>query len=147
MKLLIPIAMFLSLASCVKQPPLARVNTQAGVVTSASPYTVLTVFPDRQLDELAHKYSGQSREGGSKYNWQAAWKLDHAKTQPDGQRTIELLEIACYADVMCHSVEYPLRIATHDTIQDNLNNPDVRAALEWVRTSYQSGLPQDVPDD
>ena len=58
-----------------------------------------------------------------------------------------MLEIACYADVQCHAVEYPLRVATLDYVRDNLDSPDVRSAVRWIASSYDSQLPMDAPGD
>lgn len=65
----------------------------------------------------------------------------------DGQQTIRLLEIACYADIMCHSIEYPLRVATLDYVESNVNTEGVRDALKWICESYKSDLPLDAPGD
>ncbi|QGQ26150.1 hypothetical protein F1728_27245 [Gimesia benthica] len=77
--------------------------------------------------------------------------LDRVHRSPevpvDAQRIITLLEVACYADVMCHRVEYPLRVATLDYVKSNLDAPGTQNALAWIRESYQSGLPLDAPDD
>ena len=58
-----------------------------------------------------------------------------------------MLEIACYADVQCHAVEFPLRVATLDYVRDNLDSPDVRSAVRWIASSYDSQLPMDAPGD
>lgn len=48
---------------------------------------------------------------------------------------------------MCHRIEYPLRVATHDYVRENLDLSDVHDALQWIRTSYKSGLPLNSRDD
>ncbi len=77
--------------------------------------------------------------------------LDRVNRSPevpvDAQRIVTLLEVACYADVMCHRVEYPLRVATLDYVKSNLDAPETQKALAWIRESYQSGLPLDAPGD
>lgn len=77
--------------------------------------------------------------------------LDRVHRSPevpvDAQRIVTLLEVACYADVMCHRVEYPLRVATLDYVKSNLDAPETQNALAWIRESYQSGLPLDAPGD
>lgn len=77
--------------------------------------------------------------------------LDRVHQSPevpvDAQRIVTLLEVACYADVMCHRVESPLRVATLDYVKSNLDAPGNQNALAWIRESYQSGLPLDWPGD
>lgn len=65
----------------------------------------------------------------------------------DGQRVLSLMETACYADVTCHGIEYPLRIATLDYVRDNVDSQGVQDTLSWIRNSYRSGLPIDSPGD
>ena len=130
------------LLGCSTKPksPRANASHQVAEATETS-FAVLTDAPDAILDEMANNYSGNNQE------WRNAWKLDNSKTQIDGQQAIRLLEIACYADVTCHPIEYPLRVATLDYVESNLTTGDVRSALNWVRESYKSGLPLDSPGD
>ena len=65
----------------------------------------------------------------------------------DGQRAVRLLEIAAYADIVCHPVEYPLRVATLDYIKEKIDSSGVRDSLNWIRSSYKSGLPLEEPGD
>lgn len=65
----------------------------------------------------------------------------------DAQRILTLMEIACYADVMCHKMEYPVRKSTLDYVKSNIDSQGTREVLHWIRTSYQSGLPLDFPGD
>ena len=44
-------------------------------------------------------------------------------------------------------VVYQLRVATLEYVRANLDSPDVFNALNWIRTSYNSGLPADAPGD
>ena len=104
-------------------------------------YALLKVSPDAILNEMLAEYPSDNQP------WQSKWKQDNTAVSIDGQRTIRLLEVACYADVMCHAVEHPLRVATHDYIRENLDNPEVRNSLNWILTSYNSGLPLGAPDD
>ena len=65
----------------------------------------------------------------------------------NGQRAISLLETACYADVVCHEMEYPLRVATLDYVKANSDSLEVDDALHWILNDYHSGLPLDSPSD
>lgn len=142
MKTLLPITIVAMLLGCSTEPQAPRVSAPPEVpLATEKSFAVLTGAPDALLDEMASKYSGNHQE------WRDAWKLDNAKTTIDGQEAIRLLEIACYADVTCHPIEYPLRVATLDYIESKLTTGDVRDALNWVRASYRSGLPLDAPGD
>jgi hypothetical protein len=142
MKTLLPTTIIAMLVGCSTEPPAPRALAQPEVARSTEKlFEVLTDAPDAILDEMASKYSGNNQE------WRDAWKLDNSKSTLDGQRTIRLLEIACYADVMCHSIEYPLRVATLDYVESNLATEGVRDALNWIRESYKSDLPLDAPGD
>lgn len=124
------------LLGCSIEPQAPIVSAPPEVARSTEkPFEVLAGAPDALLDEMAWKYSGNNQE------WRDAWKLDNSKTTLDGQQTMRLLEIACYADVMCHSIEYPLRVATLDYVESNLTTQSVRDALKWIRESYKSDLP------
>ena len=75
-------------------------------------------------------------------------RIDHSATVAvDGQRVLSLLETACYADVTCHRIEHPVRVATLDYVRENLDSPGVQDTLNWIRNSYRSGLPLDSPGD
>jgi hypothetical protein len=104
-------------------------------------YTVLTKPPDADLDWMAADYPSENEQ------FRRRWAEDAAAFPTDGQRVIELLEIACYADVMCHRIEYPLRVATLDHVRANIRGEKVADALRWIRTSYDSKLPLDTPGD
>lgn len=130
------------LLGCSTEQPAPRVRAQPEVAQATDKsFAVLKVAPDAILDEMAGKYTGSNQQ------WRDAWKLDNSKTALDGQQTIRLLEIACYADVICHSIEYPLRVATLDYVESNLTTEGVRDALKWIRESYKSNLPLDAPGD
>ena len=117
------------------------VSKEGGAETLDSLYIVLSEPPDAKLDFMESNYTGNNKE------WRNQWTNDSKLLPIDGQKTIEILEIACYADVVCHRIEYPLRIATLDYVRNHLETPGVRESLEWIRTSYKSGLPMEVPDD
>lgn len=76
---------------------------------------------------------------------------DHIDCSPavtvDAQRILSLMETACYADLTCHRIEYPLRVSTLDYVKSNIDSPGTRDALHWIRGSYRSGLPLDSPGD
>lgn len=130
------------LLGCSTEPQAPRVTAQPEVARATEKsFVLLTDTPDALLNEMAAKYFGNNQE------WGDAWKLDNAKTTIDGQEAIRLLEIACYADVTCHPIEYPLRVAALDYVESNLTTEDVRDALIWVRESYRSGLPLDTLGD
>lgn len=116
-------------------------SKEGGAVTLDSLYIVLADPPDAKLDDMDSNYTGSNKE------WRNQWTTDAKSVQIDGQKTIEILEIACYADVICHRIEYPLRIATLDYVRNHLKTPGVRESLEWIRTSYKSGLSMEVPGD
>lgn len=126
---------------CSRQPESSRgsASNDLNVPIPPTPYVVLTHRPDSLLDAMASKYAGD--------DWRGRWTEDAALLPIDGQRTIHLLETACYADVQCHRVEYPLRIATLNYIRNHLEAPGVREALQWIRASYKSDLPLEEPDD
>ena len=142
MKTLLPTTIIALLLGCSIEPQAPIVNGQPEVARSTDkPFKVLRGAPDALLDEMARKYSSNNQE------WRDAWKLDNSKTALDGQQTIRLLEIACYADVTCHGIDYPLRVTTLDYVASNLKTQGVRDALKWIRESYKSDLPIDAPGD
>ncbi len=133
---------FLFAGGCLSKPQDSRNEIENGSVGTANlSYAVLLAPPVELLDQMATSYKGNNEQ------WRIAWKLDNSSIPIDGQRTVRLLEIACYADIVCHSVEYPLRVATHEYIKENLYTSDVRYALRWIRTSYKSSLPLEGPGD
>jgi hypothetical protein len=104
-------------------------------------YKTLTKPPDEALDKMTPSYPNDFDA------FRTQW-MGMASAKPlDGQRAIELLEIACYADLMCHTIEYPLRVATLDYIKANTRTADVLDALKWISLSYESDLPLDSPND
>ena len=117
------------------------VSKEGGANTLDSFYIVLSEPPDAKLDDMDSNYTGNVTE------WRNQWTNDAKLLPIDGQKTIEFLEIAGYADVICHRIEYPLRIATLDYIRSHLETLGVRESLEWIRTSYTCGLPMEVPGD
>ncbi|QDT28389.1 hypothetical protein Enr10x_37310 [Gimesia panareensis] len=176
MKWITAIAGFLLLAGCQSDELTAHTAPEKQASTGVQKYIVLTVPPEPLLDKMALLYSPEDAawpqlvdefvENGhpilpyairqlqedEKISPDVANQiLDRVNQSPtvpvDAQRIITLLEVACYADVMCHRVEYPLRVATLDYVKSNLDAPGTPNALAWIRESYQSGLPLDVPDD
>ena len=141
MKCLLPILTLLLIAGCVDQTNITHTATESSAASDADEYTVLKSPPDDMLDEMQSKFVGVHEE------WRNEWRKKTETIGIDGQRTIALLEIACYADVVCHTIEYPLRVATHDYIRDNLERPGVRKSLNWIVSSYDSGLPARYPGD
>jgi len=133
--------LLLTLTACSPQERRPRVNEKPPPQADRSAYKVLSKPPDAILDEWDTTYSSDNKL------WRKEWTDDVSTVPIDGQRTIELLEIACYADNVCHHVEYPLRVATLEYIGANLDSPDVVNALNWIRTSYSSGFPVDAPGD
>ena len=131
----------LTLTACSPQQRSPIVSEKPSTQADPFVYKVLSEPPDAILDEWSTRYSWSNKL------WRREW-TDDASTLPiDGQRTIKLLEIACYADIVCNQVEYPLRVATLEFVRANLDSPDVFNALNWIRTSYSSGLPADAPGD
>jgi hypothetical protein len=104
-------------------------------------YMTIAKRPDDILDRMWASYPHTFEE------FHTTWTKQASKAQLDGQRAIELLEIASYADVTCHSTEYPLRVATLDYVEANLRRNDVRDAIKWVLRSYKSHLPLESPND
>ncbi|HCS53515.1 hypothetical protein [Rubinisphaera sp.] len=142
MKLLLRFSAILVAAGCFSQAQPARTDSpNKPIPTTAVSYRVLTDTPVEILDELASNYTGDLEQ------WREGWIQSNFTTTLDGQSTIRLLEIACYADVMCHTIEYPLRVVTHDFIRERMDMPEVRSSLEWIRSSYHSGLPLKEPGD
>jgi hypothetical protein len=104
-------------------------------------YTVMTEPPDAVLSRMEFDYARDNQE------FRRRWVGEAAALPLDGQRAIELLEVACYADVMCHRIEYPLRVATLGYIEENMRTADVEVAVRWVQSSYESDLPVESPGD
>lgn len=133
--------LLVTLTACGPQQQNPRVNEKPPLQADHSAYKVLSEPPDAILDEWNTTYSSDNKV------WRKDWTDDVSTVPIDGQRTIELLEIACYADIVCHHVEYPLRVATLEYIGANLDSPDVVNALSWICTSYSSGFPVEAPGD
>lgn len=104
-------------------------------------YKLLTEPPDNVLDTMDSSYPRGFNE------FRVAWTEQTSSKPLNGQRAIELLEVACYADMMCHAVEYPLRVATLDYIEANLKNTEILKAIQWIPKSYRSHLPLNSPND
>lgn len=176
MRFITAIAGLLLLAGCQSDELTAHTAPEKQASTEAQKYIVLTVPPEPLLDKMALLYSPedaawlqlvdefvenghpilpyairQLQEDEKITSDVANQILDRVNQSPavpiDAQRIISLMEVACYADVMCHRVEYPLRVATLDYVKSNLDAPGTPNALAWIRESYQSGLPLDVPGD
>jgi len=143
MKSLMAFTVVLFFAGCLSQSRELEsdVSNQEVLTATNPPYAVLTEAPTAVLDEWAEKYFVNERQ------WYDEWEQHHSTNPIDGQGIVHLLEIACYADVTCHKIEYPARKATHDFIRKHLEAPEVLKALNWIRTSYESGLPLDEPGD
>ena len=135
------LSLLLTLTACSPQQRSPNVNEMPLRQTDPLAYAVLSEPPDAILDEWSKKFSSNNKL------WRQEWTNDASTLPIDGQRTIRLLEIACYADLVCHQVENPLRVATLEYVRANLDSPDVLNALNWIRTSYSSGLPVDAPGD
>lgn len=176
MRFITAIAGLLLLAGCQRDELDARTTPPQQSSEDAQKYIVLSVPPEPLLDKMALLYSPEDAawaeqvdefvENGhpilpyairqlqedEKISPESANQiLDRVNRSPaipvDAQRIITLMEVACYADVMCHRVEYPLRVATLDYVKSNLDVPGTQKALAWIRESYKSGLPLDAPDD
>jgi len=65
----------------------------------------------------------------------------------DGQRTVEMLELAAYADVTCHSIEWPLRLSTLDFVRSRLDRSEITRSIEWIRDSYKCRLANKILAD
>jgi hypothetical protein len=142
MKSLLSLSIGLLFSGCFSDPQSARVDSLGRVVEATEEsYAVIRKTPDAILDEMSSRYSGNDQE------WTDAWNRENSTTHIDGQRTVLLLEIACYADVICHPIEYRLRVVTHAFVREHLDHPEVRNALIWIRSSYRSELPLDAPGD
>lgn len=143
MKRLPLLAGLLLTAGCVPQHSSGTAMQSSGRDDRVEPalYTVLSAPPDSALDEIGATLSTD----GLDFERQL-WER-FASSAIHGQRAVSMLELACYADVQCHPVEYPLRIATIDFVREHLDSPGVRDAVIWIRESYESRLPLDAPDD
>lgn len=133
-------AIFLGVLCGCHEPPAERfTNVQAPGPKRATlaDYKTLTESPDFILNSTWSEYPIDVDK------FQKAWIEDTSKVPLDGQRTIDLLEAACYADVMCDPVEYHLRTATLNYIKQNMQSADVTNAVKWVADSYESSLPLD----
>ena len=145
-------------------------------LSESTTYVVLSVPPEPMLDKMASLYSPDTPEWpgivdefvknghpilrhvirqlaeDQRVSQESAQQIYNrmahsAAVAIDGQRVLSLMEIACYADVMCHGIEYPLRVATLDYVKDNVDSQDVQDALNWIRSSYRSSLPLNSPGD
>jgi hypothetical protein len=76
----------------------------------------------------------------------AAIRETHAAESLDGGEALRLLEIAAYADVTCHAVEYPLRKWTLAHVARFVGTPDVRAELEQIKSSYGPAFRHELLD-
>jgi hypothetical protein len=130
-------------AGCRKPPASASKDLaqDKGISRVQPNYPLLTEPPDNVLDRMASSYPQGVKE------FRIAWTEQTSSIPLDGQRAIELLEIACYADAICHAVEYPLRVATLDYIEANLQNIEILEAVQWIPKSYRSHLPLNAPND
>jgi len=176
MRYIIPISCSLLIAGCQPDESTSRTALvqQSSPVTEN--YIVLTVPPEPLLDKMALLYSPDNAEWSKLVNefvenghpilpyvirqLQKDQKLSPALAKQiteridqspavnlDAQRILSLMETACYADVMCHRIEYPLRVATLDYVKLNIDSQETKDALHWIRDSYRSGLPLDWPGD
>jgi len=109
------LVLLLTLTACSPQQRSASVNEKPPPQADPLAYAVLSEPPDAILDEWGERYSS------NKKLWRKEWTNDASTLPIDGQRTIKLLEIACYADIVCHQVEYPLRVATLEYVRANLD--------------------------
>jgi hypothetical protein len=143
MKSLLLLSIVLLSVGCLSQSQTARVDVPNEVRSEAATvsYVVLSEPPDAILNQMDSSYSADNKQ------WRKEWAEDNSSKSVDGQRALTLLEIACYADVMCHRVEYPLRVATLDYVKENLGSSGVTDSLQWIITSYKSGLPLESPGD
>jgi hypothetical protein len=131
------------LSGCFKRHPLERLEVQSNETTllSQPQYVVLREEPNSVLERLATEYPSDFQE------FCRLWTETASSVELNGERTVELLEIASFADVTCHPVEYRLRVATLDYIESAIDRPGVVEALQWIKSSYKSGLPHEVPGD
>jgi hypothetical protein len=156
-------------------PRLGPAQTQSAVA-KAPRYMVLTDPPDAALDKMLILYSpnnpewprvvdelikdnhpilrhvirylAETRAVSAAVANEINDRIDASPVvELSGQRAIALLETACYADVVCHEIEYPLRVATLDYVKANRDSQDVDDALLWILSDYHSGLPLDSPGD
>lgn len=94
-------------------------------------YKVLTTAPLKLLEQLAINHVEERVEelfaiGGER--------------NLTGQQTVDLLELAAYADIMCHPIEYPLRKACLKRVRAQMENSNVKHAIEWIRNSYECSI-------
>ena len=61
----------------------------------------------------------------------------------DRSIVLELLEISGYADVMCETGEYEIRVSTLEYLESHLESPLVRDALNRIVRKYECKLPDD----
>ncbi|QDT43640.1 hypothetical protein Pan241w_37420 [Gimesia alba] len=164
------------LAGCQPDEPTSHTARVPQPSPVADNYIVLTVPPEPLLDKMAQLYSPDDAEWSMLVNefvenghpilpYVIRQLQEDNKLSPDlgkqiteriaqspavtvdAQRIISLMEIACYADIMCHRIEYPLRVATLDYVKSNIDSQGTKDALHWIRDSYRSGLPLDSPGD
>ncbi len=137
------IIVLLLVAGCPAPSATERIGTATDENSShdSGRYMTIAKCPDDILDRMWASYPHTFEE------FHTTWTKQASKARLDGQRAIALLEIACYADVTCHSAEYPLRVATLDYVEAHLQRNDVRDAIKWVFRSYKSHLPLESPND
>lgn len=131
------------MSGCSKHAPLERLENQSSETSprALSQYPVLREEPINVLKRLATEYPSDLHE------FRRLWIENATTVELDGTRTVELLEIASFADLTCHPVEYRLRVATLDFIESRMDKPGVLESLQWIKSSYKSGFPEEVPGD
>ncbi|MEM9588538.1 MAG: hypothetical protein AAGA03_14735 [Planctomycetota bacterium] len=65
----------------------------------------------------------------------------------NGQRTVQLLELAAFADVTCHRIESPLLSSTLRCVASSSEQADVARSIEWISSSYECRFGDDLLRD
>lgn len=131
-------------SGCSRKPQLDQVNSPSSAASEfeqSQQYVVLREEPHSVLERLGKDYPSDFQD------FHRLWTENASSIELDGKRVVELLEIASFADVTCHPVEYRLRVATLDYIESAIDRPGVVESLRWIKSSYKSGLPHEVPGD
>lgn len=143
MRVLLPTVVLLLACGCSGTSSSEHVEVGPSDTAEHAPprYAVMAEPPDAVLNRMEADYPRDNEE------FRRRWVEAESAVRLDGQRAIELLEVACYADLTCHRIEYPLRVATLDYLEKNTGTADVEDALRWIQSSYESDLPLDSPGD
>ncbi len=101
------------------------------------------LFTIHVIDEVKQKNLQQQRVN-QLTELSVAIQKSHASVSIHPNEVRRLLEVAAYADVTCHDIEYPLRVWTLEHVADFADTSSVRAELERLKSSYASAFQDEL---